>query len=55
MVVKHNTSWWNLKKYAKKLLFKASFGAFGAQKEVVEPTNLVLNPRDSDQRCLFII
>ena len=37
------------------VFFKAGFVAFCVQKEVVEPTSLVLNPLQSDQQCLFII
>ena len=54
MAVKHNRGRWNSKKYAKRVFFKASFAVFWAQKEGVQPTTLVQNPLDSDQRCFFI-
>ena len=37
MAIKHNTIGWNSKKYAKRVLFKANFAVFWAQKEAVEP------------------
>ena len=47
MAIKHNIRRWDLKKYAKKkVFFKADFVVYWAQKEVVEPTNLVQNPLD---------
>ena len=55
MAIKHNTRRPNLKKYAKRVFFKAGFEVFWAPTEVVEPTNLVQNTLDSDQRCWFII
>ena len=51
---KHNTGRWNLKNYAKRVLFKGDFAAFWVPKEVVEATNRVQNTLDSDQRCLFM-
>ena len=56
MAVKHSTRGWNLKKYAKRVLFKANSAVFWAPKEVVEPTTWVQDPLGSgDQRCLCII
>ena len=41
MAIKHSTGGgrgrWNLKKYAKRVLFKANFAVFWAQKEVLRP------------------
>ena len=39
MPIKHNTGRWN----AKRVLFKADFAVFWAQKEVVEATSQVPN------------
>ena len=39
MAIKYNMGRWNLKKYAKRVLFKADFAVFWAQKEVVEATS----------------
>ena len=44
-----------LEKVYKKVLFKADFTVFGAQKEVVEATSRVQNPLDNDKTRLFII
>ena len=44
-----------LEKVFKRVLFKADFVVFWAQKEVVEATKRVQNTLDSDQRCLPII
>ena len=41
MAIKHSTGWWNLKRYAKRVLSKADFAVFWAQKEVVEATTWV--------------
>ena len=37
MVVKHSTSGWNSKNYAKPVLFKADFAAFWAKKRLLSP------------------
>ena len=55
MAVKHSTEKWNLKKYAKMVLFKGDFAAFSAQKEAIEPTTWVQHPPKRDQKWLFII
>ena len=55
MALKHNVERWKLRKYAERVLFRADFAVFWAQKEVIEPTTWVQHPADSDQRCLFII
>ena len=41
MAIKHNSGRWNLKKDAKRVLFKADFAVFWAQKEVIEATSVV--------------
>ena len=46
---------WNLKKYAKSVLFKADFAVFWAPKAVVEATTWVQNTLDGGQTCLIII
>ena len=55
MAVKHGTRRCNLKKYGQRVLFKADFAVFRAQKEVVEAPNCVHNTLNDDQRCLFMI
>ena len=45
---KKSTGGWNLTKYAKRVLFKASFAVFWAQKEVVDATIRVQNTLDGD-------
>ena len=55
MAFQHNKRRWNLKKYAKRLLFKANFAVFWAQKEVVGATTWVQNTLHGDQTCLLII
>ena len=57
MAVKHNTRRWNLKRYAKKGYFKGRCCGICDPKwlVVIEPTNFVLSPLDSVQRCLLII
>ena len=44
-----------MKRYAKRVLFKADFAVFWAQKEVAEARNGVHNTLNHDERCLFII
>ena len=55
MPIKHGTRRCNLKRYAKRVLFKADFVVFWAQKELVEARNRVHNTLNHDERCLFII
>ena len=52
MPIKHGTRRCNLKQYAKRVLFKANFAVFRAQKEVAEAPSLAQNTLN---RCLFII
>ena len=53
--IKRSTRRCNLKKYAKRVLFKADFAVFWAQKELVEAPNWAQNTLNHDERCLFII
>ena len=55
MAIKHGTRRCDLKRYAKRVLFKADFAVSWAQKEVVEAPNWVHNTLNDDERCLFII
>ena len=55
MAIKHGTRRCNLKKYAKRVLFKADFAVLWAQKEVVEAPNQVHNTPNHDERCSVII
>ena len=55
MAMKHGTGRCDLKRYAKRVLFKADFAVFWAQKEAVEAPNRVHNTLNDDERCLFII
>ena len=55
MPIKHGTRTCNLKKYAKRVVFKADFAVFWAEKEVVEAGDRVHNTLNDDERCLFII
>ena len=43
MPIKHGARRCNLKRYAKRVLFKADFAVFWAQKEVAEARNWVPN------------
>ena len=55
MPIKHGMRRCNLKKYAKRVLFKADFAVFSAQKELVEAPNRAQNTLNHDEKCLFII
>ena len=55
MAIKHGTRRCDLKRYAKRVLFKADFAVFWAQKEVVEAPNRVHHTLNDDERCLLII
>ena len=55
MAFKHNKGRWKLKNYAKRVLCKADFEVFWAQKEVVGATKWVPGTLDSEHKCLFII
>ena len=55
MPIKHGTGRCNLKKYAKRVLFKTNFAVFWAEKEVVEAPNRAQNTLNHDERCLFIV
>ena len=55
MAAKHSTRGWNLKKCAKRVIFKTDFAVFWARKEVIKPTIWVQNRLGGDQRALFII
>ena len=55
MPIKHGTRRCNLKRYAKRVLFKSDFAVFWAQKEAAEARNRVHNTLNHDERCLFII
>ena len=52
MPIKHGTRRCNLKRYAKRVHFKADFAVFWAQKEVVEAP---IRAQNTLNRCLFII
>ena len=55
MAIKHGTRRCNLKRYAKRVLFRPILRYFWAQKEVIEAPNWVHNTLNDDERCLFII
>ena len=55
MAMKHTAGRWNLKRYAKRVLFKTYFALFWAQKGVIGATNQVHNTLNGDQKCFFTI
>ena len=55
MPIQHGMRRCNLKKYAKRVFFKADFAVFWAQKQVVKAPNRAQKTLNHDERCLFII
>ena len=55
MPMNHSTRRCNLKRYAKRVLFKANFAVFWAIKALVEARNWAQIRLSHDERCLFII